>query len=627
MSMGTVARIPLMTRAATTLLLALALVATSAAGIASASDNIRVDLKVLVMSGTDTDDGLEAWESILDRSGVPYDVFIAVDEPPLTDDVLSSGVDHAKYQAVLLASSTLDDCSSDPCVNVFTPEEWAVLDAYQARFAIRRVSGNTYPNPSHGYSSSGLVGRDISGERANLTAAGLARFPSLAGPVDFGVGTYGYLATPEPLADFTTLLSGPDGGSTMGIYVRPDGIEELVLTFAMGPSSLHAYLLGHGIVSWATRGVYLGFERSYFTFDIDDVLLPDDRWDMVNNTTHEDNCATLTCIRMDAGDVARASAWSATTGLDLTMVYNAVGSQDAIETSGSDPLTDAIVADRYDFRWINHQWSHEEFDFLTQKEMIREIELNLNWAADHDIPINPKELVTGSHSGLHKAETAGALDATGVEWLASDNSREPDPYAIGGATTLPRHPANVYYNVGSFAEQLDEYNYIFWENCVNTPTTTCFTQAQTWPEYVNNEATIMLPHVLGNDPRPHYFHQANLAEDGTFYPVVDEVLQRYNLYMSTPIVQPNYRAASDAIRRGSDWDGAKGATEAYYQLGHVYLTSPGTAQAPITGTADGELYGGERSGWVTLRPSETRIVDLSGFSWPVPSPGTPIVAD
>jgi len=607
-------------RVAAVLVTLIGILAPTVAGATVASENARIDLRVLVISPDGTDEGLGAWTAALDRSGVPYDVFIATDEPPLTEDRLSDGVDHARYQAVLLSEGDLVYCEpSVGCFEAFTPEEWEVLDAYQAEFGIRRVSGNTFPTPEHGLIVA-PSGGDMSGDRTNLTAAGLAAFPALAGPVDLGVGTYGYVADPDPSADFTVLLSGPSSPSIAGVYVRPDGIEELVITVAMGPSSLHTYLLGHGIVSWATRGVYLGYERSYFTFDIDDVLLPDDRWDMVNNTTHEDECATLPCIRMDAASVDRALNWSASTGLDLTMVFNAVGSQDAIETNGSDPLTDALITNRYDFRWINHQWSHEEFDFLTQKQMIREIEHNTNWANENGIPMNPKELVTGSHSGLGKAETAGALDATGVEWLASDNSREPDPYAIGNATTLPRHPANVYYNVGTFAEQLDEYNWIFYENCVNTPTTTCFDEPASWETYVDNEVSIMLPHVLGNDPRPHYFHQANLAEDGTFYPVVDEVLNRYNTYMNTPIIQPNYRAASDAIRRGTDWKNASDATVAYYQLGRIYLTSPSGTNAPITGTTDGDLYGGERSGWVTLRPGETRIVDLAGFTWPIPLP-------
>jgi hypothetical protein len=235
-------------------------------------------------------------------------------------------------------------------------------------------------------------------------------------------------------------------------------------------------------------------------------------------------------------------------------------------------------------------------------------------------------LVTGSHSGLHKAETAGAVKSTGVEWLGSDNSREPDPFAVGDALTLPRHPSNVFYNVGTFAEQLDEYNYIFFENCTNTPTTTCLTEAADWTTYVDNEANIMLRHVLGNDPRPHYFHQANLAEEGTFYPVVDEVLRRYNLYMATPLVQPNSRIASNLIRRGDEWGPAKNQVDAYIQLGNIYLTSATAIDAPMTGLTEGQLYGGERSMWIQLGQNTTRVVDLGGLVWPDSVPSVTVTA-
>jgi hypothetical protein len=592
---------------------------------ARASENVRVDMKALIIAAKSSDGDLAAWKAILDRAGMPYDVFITTVEPPITDDLLSGGVDHARYQTVIMAAGDLLDCSGT-CIPTFSTEEWATLDTYQARFGIRRVSGNVFPNPQRGLNAPTFSG-DLSGQRANLTTEGLANFPSLAGPVDMGIGVYGHLATPASGANFTTFLTGPSSSSMMGVYVRPDGIEELVMTMAMGEFSLHTLVLGHGILSWATRGAYLGYERSYFTFDIDDIFLPDDRWDAVNNTTHEDDCATLPCIRMVPSDVTRASSWSATNGVDLTMVFNGLGSQDAIETNnGPDPLTDAFVSSRYDFRWTNHQWSHEEFDFITQKRMIEEIQFNTNWAKSNGIPLDPRELVTGSHSGLHKAETAGAVKSTGVKWLGSDNSREPDPFAVGDATTLPRHPSNVFYNVGTFAEQLDEYNYIYFENCTNTPTTTCLTEAADWATYVDNEASIMLRHVLGNDPRPHYFHQANLAEEGTFYPVVDEVIRRYNLYVATPLVQPNSRIASDLIRRGDEWGPAKDQVDAYIQLGNIYLTSATAIDTPMTGLAEGQLYGGERSMWLQLDQNTTRIVDLGGLVWPDSVPSVTVTA-
>ena len=37
-------------------------------------------------------------------------------------------------------------------------------------------------------------------------------------------------------------------------------------------------MLAPGLVNWLTRGVHLGFDRSYLAVHVDDVLLPNVRW-------------------------------------------------------------------------------------------------------------------------------------------------------------------------------------------------------------------------------------------------------------------------------------------------------------------------------------------------------------
>ena len=33
------------------------------------------------------------------------------------------------------------------------------------------------------------------------------------------------------------------------------------------------------MLNWVTRGVFLGYQRSYLELDVDDVFLGDDKWD------------------------------------------------------------------------------------------------------------------------------------------------------------------------------------------------------------------------------------------------------------------------------------------------------------------------------------------------------------
>ncbi len=566
-----------------------------------AADLVRVDLKVLVIGHGTANPSFDAWTALLDREGVPFDVFDSSGAPLTAGDL--SAPDHAYYQAVVCATSCAADLG-------WASPELATLDAFQATFGIRRVNAFAFPGAVFGLNDV-ADGQEVGGDVLNLTTAGSAVFPYLAGPILVDTFTYGYYATVADPGAHETLLTGPGSASVVGVYSNPAGFEELVVTIDTNQYQLHAMLLGHGQLSWATQGIYLGYNRNYFAGHFDDIFLPDDRWDMASNTTPEDDGATVPLIRMEASDVSLASTWQATNGIRLDFVFNGAGSDEAIADNGSDALTDALLAQKDSFYWINHTYGHINLDTVTQAVIEADIADNLTFADANGIVYDATELVTGEHSGLHNAAMPAALTSQGIEWVAADNSREPTPYTIGSAITVPRHPANVYYNVGTEVEQLHEYNFIYNINrgCVNTSTTTCNDRDLTWTEYVSSEADIMLPHMITNDPRPHYFHQANLAEDGVFYTVFSEVLSRYNTYFSVDLIQPTFTEVGEIMERASAWHSVKDSVTAYTLGGSIHLTAPSAVNAPITGIpAGGDLYGSERSDWIQIGPTETVIV-------------------
>ena len=173
----------------------------------------------------------------------------------------------------------------------------------------------------------------------------------------------------------------------------------------------------------------------------------------------------------------------------------------------------------------------------------------------------------------------------------------------------------MYYNVATRAEQLDEYNYLYLPpelggSCVNTSTTTCFSKPATWSEYVDREASQVLRHVLGNDPRPHYMHQANMAKDGIMYSVLDEVLRRYKSYFKTAIVQPIHKEAAGLVTTQKNWESVSSQIDAYLQNGRIVVKSnaSSTQQVPVAGALSGvgSAYGGLTSGWTSLAPGATK---------------------
>ena len=133
----------------------------------------------------------------------------------------------------------------------------------------------------------------------------------------------------------------------------------------------------------------------------------------------------------------------------------------------------------------------------------------------------------------------------------------------GSALTVPRYPMNVYYNVGTAEEITDEYNWIYTSKadggsgvCENNPTSTCLDDpldtATGFESYIlPQEARTALGHAVGNDPRPHYVHQSNLAEDRLLYPVLDKVLADYRaLYAdNAPLENPRQSAVGTELKR------------------------------------------------------------------------------
>ncbi|MFF5387340.1 hypothetical protein ACFY5H_03080 [Streptomyces sp. NPDC013012] len=661
--------------ARTAALTAAALVATvvPSAQAATAPAAPRVDLTVLVV-----DDGGSAVGAItaeLKGSGIPYRR-IDLNDPnrPVVNQAFLSepsdsatGRPRAKYQGVVLPHET-----------AFGPDsaEQAALRAYERTFGIPQVDAYTWSHPGVGldYTSEGGTSGVLDGVTTSVTAAGRAGpFRYLAGSLTFEDNdpavseSYGYAGRPR--AGYTSYLDIPvDGGraSLVGEYAA-DGRRELVVTFAYNQYQRQFRALARGIVEWLTQGVHLGQSRNYLSVHVDDVFAPDARWDSARDCTPGDfDCVGddgegADPIRMTAADAQYAAAWQKASGLTLDMVYNGgQGEQWRTEHGGSDPLADRLVADRAQYRWINHTYTHPFLGcvqdttvvpwrcaadaqgdtlWVSRAELSAQIRDNHDWAVRRGISVDRSELVTGEHSGLRtlpqqpvdNPHLAGALADNGVKWIASDNSREPGQRTVGtssgAARTVPRHPVNVYYNVGTAAEMADEYNWVYTSRadggsgiCESNPASTCLPAplpvATGYADHiVPQEARTALSHVLGNDPRPHYVHQSNLAEERLLYPVLDRVLADYRALFapSAPLVNPAQREVGTELARRAAWDRALAAGKVTaYRIGTtVTVKAPSGVTAPVTApegtrkklllgtTAFGTAYAGTRSAWTS----------------------------
>ncbi|MFI8294803.1 hypothetical protein [Streptomyces sp. JHA19] len=643
---------------------------------ASAAAEPRVDLKVLVV-----DDGGSAVQAItaqLKSTGIPYTTVDLNDtnRPAVTTAFLSDtvgGTPRAKYQGVVLPHEAPFGAGS---------AEQTALEDFERTFGIPQVDAYTWAHPGVGldYTTEGGWAGSLDGHEAAVTAQGRASaFGYLDGAFTFEDNdpsiseSYGYAARPR--AGFTSYVDVPvPGGSGRGSLVgeyAADGRRQLVVTFAYNQYQQQFRLLARGIVEWLTQGVHLGQARNYLAVHVDDVFATDARWDTERNCTPGDiDCVggggeEAPPIRMTEQDAVRAAQWQRESGFRLDMVYNAgSGEEWKAEHGGTDALATRLLADRNQYRWINHTYTHPflgcvqdtstvpwscaknadgSIRYMSRSEISAQIRDNHTWGVTKGLPLDRTELVTGEHSGLKNLpqqpvdnpNLAGALADNGVKWIASDNSRESAQRPVGSALTVPRYPMNVYYNTGTAEEMADEYNWIYTSQadggsgiCESNPASTCLDEpldvATGYAEHiVPQEARAALGHAISNDPRPHYVHQSNLAEDRILYPVLDKVLADHGALFAdnTPLENLRQSAIGTEFKRRDAWQSALSQNRVTaYRLGSkVTVSAPSGVQIPVTvpegtrkqlllGTAVfGTPYAGLRSAWTTPELLQTAV--------------------
>src|SRR5664279_660009 len=404
-------------RSVTLLAMTTVLVATLvsvAARSAAAAAPVQLNLNVLLIGTGSSDPTTAAWQSALSSEGVAYTVATAAGTTYGTETValpaLTTG-SVGNFNGVVFADSPA----------AFAAGQLSALDTYESTYRVRQIDGYTYPIPAQGITAVTGAGTTLDNTTATLTAAGLAGLPGLKGTVPFDTGTYGVPASVVAGtigAAFTPWLENAAGQVLAGVYQHPGistapdpqaGVSELSLTFDYNATMLQWLLLAPGLINWVTQDTHLGLYRNYFGQDIDDNFIADNSWssqyqctpgateppdytcgtDASGKPVANNPADTPPDVQMTAADVAYVAAWEKSTGITLNLAFNAVGACTADvagDASGAnctgsvtdngttytDPgqvadtsypndsgLVNALLADKADFNWITHTWSHE----------------------------------------------------------------------------------------------------------------------------------------------------------------------------------------------------------------------------------------------------------------------------
>jgi hypothetical protein len=555
-----------------------------------------IDMKLLVVSNGKTESDFPAIKQILDYLGTPYDVLdMTVNTGGITASMLSDGVCHGYYQGVIFAYGGY----------IYTLPGMATLTSYEQKFAIRQLNWYMYPNNDFGfnYPFGGTI-TSSGTDSASFTSAGASVFwyANTANPLTIS-NAFIYQGTPLTTlpagASVTPLLSDASGYTLSLIYNQADGRQYLTQTFDSNPYVTHDLALAFGLISWVTKGIFLGEYHVYAAAQVDDFFINDSEWipgtPCTNPITHDRTAPdsnTLPFFRINSADMTSLVAWQNKIESDpflanfkLTLAFNGVGTTGNTDWTGlsssgvaNDDLTMNVQNYQPYFHWISHTYDHPnslnglhksdpygdpntpqmdsiDLEILTNQYVANGSGQNLDTDTSdtvstiHLTDFNPVNLVTPGVTGLNDTSVPSYLVQDGVSYVVTDTSvlgqpnNGPNPSPNVGIVNsyapslyeVPRRPNDVFFNAANWNDDQAEFSCIY-NNPVQPPYN-AFT-AQQILDFVSSD---FVTHMLMGDMDPEMFHQPNLHDyDGQGHSLIsdtyDQAFSKYERLYKRGIV-------------------------------------------------------------------------------------------
>ena len=586
----------------------------------SACPSPTLDLKVLVIASDGNEVDLAAIKQALAYQGTPYTLYIAAQTPNgLTPDKLSNGC-HGYYNGVILTNGTLSYYNGTAWASALSTQEWSNLWSYESTMGVREISWYTYPTADFGYQApNAAVDTSVTPISMHLTTQGQASFLYLQPNVTIPIQN-AYTYTAQPLTDGATtpLLSDANGNALAAVRSYTDGRQVLSLTFDSNPDLIHSLILSNGLISWVTKGLFLGDRHVYMSAQVDDFFIDDSVWTPstvcgtpVDNTgsTYRITGSDLQAVMNWQNSVRSASVSANTT---LTMAFNGYGTTNGAYTP--DTLTATATANQAQFNWVNHTYNHTNLDNVSYATAASELALNIKTARTLGFGANftTQAMVTPDVSGFLKA----AYDK-GIRYLVTDTSiagyNNPAPN-VGIYNTyqpqllmIPRRPNNLFFNVSTPAEWVAEYNCVyssFWGRNLS------------YQEVLDKESQMLLVYMLKGDIDPWMFHQPNLrAYDGTHTLIgdlIDMTLQKYSQYYNLPIENLRMNTLGATVASWMQYLGA-GVTASIIPGKSITITAQKAALVPVTGlrmAGISKVYGGQNIASINLAAGRSVTLPL-----------------
>jgi hypothetical protein len=357
----------------------------------------------------------------------------------------------------------------------------------------------------------------------------------------------------------------------------PSGREQQVWFSAFDPDLTSSTLLSHAWIHWITRGLYLGFRRTYLNTQVDDVfvetelyqtnkpyrILPADfqehvAWMKEVNSKlpagssymielgHNGNGNIEAAVDNDYdNDPARCNPQEGVeydTQTDGPLEYmKPIGTGKdlwnkkfknyswSLKCSQLDPLEVyfANKTNMLSFFHVSHTFTHEDQTNATYADVMKEISWNQAWFkaigftdSASKAHYSDSGLIPPGITGLHNGDALRAWDENGIRYAVGDNSRpilmEVSSRKSDFHPIISNVKENGYdgiYIIGRYGSSI--YYNCDTPDCVNTEWKAIAGGSGDFNAQLQYEKTVNTKYLLGLRWDPYMFHQANLRVSDT----------------------------------------------------------------------------------------------------------------
>jgi hypothetical protein len=614
-------------------------------------DGPGVELRVLILEhGANADTAAaDQVRQTLDVIGIPYDTF-DVSSESLTRNRLRDG-ERGRYNGIVLADAELQDGTG---ASGLDPGEWQVLQGYARDFGVRQAVLSGFPGTEVDAYDYGMAGADlVEGATGSWTATGSELFASVATDEPLMVDGPALVATVRADGvgpDVEPLLADEETGRPLVSLVRhDDGREVLLSTLSMGEARSHSHALVYDFVRFATSGLHLGAARTHLAVHVDDLFFGYRAWDNENDQPEpEPTRNTAADIEAVVAHQARlVERFETLESFAVAFPFNGAGAVLAPEGTDrtGDELTDAVLASRDHFQFLNHTYQHLDLD-VSAGAGASEARDELLWnrvvwelLGLPDAEANAGVVVTGEHSGVSdRSRDGGATPAVpfpdglnsamatafgdaGIRYMAGDASQEgqaADQQVPGhDIVLLPRYPTGILLNAVDPDQQVDQYNWFFHERFVadgqdpcDIPAAVC--EPVDYPRLLADEADLTVEHMLSFRRWPHYFHMANVVDyDGQGSTLLgdwlDAVMTEYESRSALPVENLTFAEIGARTEAALEARAASPVGVLDLETGEVVLAAGRDVELTVTGLAGGEPYGPVVQSTVSVGPEPVRF--------------------